>query len=49
MEGREERGGVHIECLETYHGRPLELRQPKSDVTSADQKYIAHSPTKIGH
>jgi len=49
MEGREERSGVHIQCLETYHDRPLALQQSKSDMKSDDQKHIAYSPTKIGH
>jgi hypothetical protein len=49
MEERDDRGGVHIQRLETYHDRPLVLWQSKSDMTSADQKYIAYSPTKIGH
>ena len=42
MVGREERGGVHIQCLETYHDGPLALRQSKSDMTSVNQKHIAY-------
>jgi hypothetical protein len=34
MEGREEKGGVHIMCLETYDDRQMVLRTSKSDMAT---------------